>query len=367
MSIRVRHSDAREEDITITRAKIQAQTVKGFRRTAGGWEHLLDPERGIAYLRLTQFTETSPEAIRDAVAAMRAKGAKGLVIDLRFNGGGVLGGAIQIADLFLHEGTIVSLRNREGVGRAWSAADQPTDVDMPLVVLVNEGSASASEILSGALQDNKRAKILGTRSFGKGSVQDVRELPGHKGSIKITTARYYLPSGRNITRSHKPEEADKSWGVDPDPGFHVPMSDDQERAMFIARRAWEIPDGKPTDPAKWADPAWIAAAPGEKNEDGLGDLQLAAAVTALRGVLADGSWPRVGDDPGATATVSDELQRVRGYRERLIRELEATDKRIAELADGEANPLKGPPSGHAAPGDAPAAPLPTKPRAEPEK
>jgi carboxyl-terminal processing protease len=339
VTITVRHADGREQDLTITRARIQAQTVKGFRRTSHGWEHMIDPANGIAYLRLTQFTETSPEAVRDAVNAVKGKGAKGLVIDLRFNGGGVLGAAIQIADLFLDKGSIVSLRNRDGQGRAWSAAAQPSDIDLPLVVLINEGSASASEILSGALQDNARAKILGTRSFGKGSVQDVRELPGNHGAIKLTTARYYLPSGRNITRSTKPEDADKPWGVDPDSGFHVPMTDDQERAMFIARRAWEIPDGMPAEPSKWSDPAWVAAAPGEKNAEGLGDLQLAAAMTALRGMLAEGQWPRVGDDPGAQATVSDELQRARSYRERLIRELEATDKRIAELASDETPPL----------------------------
>ncbi len=345
--ITVRHGDGREESFTITRAKIQTQTVKGFRRTATGWDHLIDRERGIGYLRLTQFTETSPQAMHDAVDAMQKDGAKALVIDLRFNGGGSLGAAIQIADLFLRKGSIVSLRNRDGQGRAWNAADQPTDIDMPLVLLVNEGSASASEVLSGALQDNDRAKILGTRTFGKGSVQDVRELPEDRGTIKFTTARYYLPSGRNITRSHKPEDAEKPWGVDPDPGYHVPMSDDQERTMFLARRAWEIPDGKPTDPAKWADPAWIAAAPGERGETGLGDLQLAAAVTALREKLGGGKWPRVGDDPGATATVSDELQRARGYRDRLVKELEATDKRIAELAADEQKPLQTAPKGAA--------------------
>lgn len=365
VTITVRHKDGREESFTITRARIQTQTVKGFRRTATGWEHILDREHGIGYLRLTQFTETSAEAMYTAIAAMQKDGAKGLVIDLRFNGGGSLGAAIQIADLFLRKGSIVSLRNRDGQGRAWNAAEQPTDIDLPLVLLVNEGSASASEVLSGALQENGRAKVLGTRTFGKGSVQDVRELPEDKGVIKITTARYYLPSGRNITRSHKPEDADKPWGVDPDSGFHVPMSDDQERTMFIARRAWEIPDGKPTDPAKWSDPAWIAAAPGESGETGLGDLQLAAAVTALRTQLTEGTWPRVGDDAGASATVSDELQRARGYRDRLVKELEATDKRIAELAANEDKPLQTAPKGSAdatAPKERPATkPVPTPP------
>ncbi len=336
VTILVRHSDGREVTLTIVRARIETQTVKGFRRTAKGWEHILDRERGIGYLRLTQFTETSADAMLASLDALRRDGLRALVLDLRFNGGGSLGAAIQIADLFLAQGSIVSVRDRDGKGRAWSAAAHPTDIDMPLVILVNEGSASASEVLAGALQDNGRAKVLGTRTFGKGSVQDVLTIPEDRGTIKITTARYYLPSGRNITRSHRPEDADRPWGVDPDAGFHLPMTDDQERTMFIARRAWEIPDGAPGDPSRWSDPAWIAATPGAAGAEGVGDLQLAGAVTALRGYLADGAWPRVGDDPGARATVSDELQRARSYRDRLIRELELTDERIAELAANEA-------------------------------
>ncbi len=342
VTIAVRHSDGREDRLTIVRARIETQTVKGFRRTPDGWEHILDRERGIGYLRLTQFTETSADDMLASLDALRRDGLRALVVDLRYNGGGSLGAAIQIADLFLAHGSIVSVRDRDGKGRAWSAAPHPTDVDMPMVLLVNEGSASASEILAGALQDNGRAKVLGTRTFGKGSVQDVLPIPDHRGTIKLTTARYYLPSGRNITRSHRPEEAERPWGVDPDAGFHLPMTDDQERAMFIARRAWEIPDGRPTDPARWADPAWIAAAPGESAAEGLGDLQLAGAVTALRTYLADGTWPRVGDDPGEQATVSDELQRIRSYRDRLVRELELTDARIAELAAHEATSLPQP-------------------------
>jgi carboxyl-terminal processing protease len=337
VTITVRHSDGREDRITIVRARIETETVKGYRRTSKGWEHILDRERGIGYLRLTQFTETSADAMLASIDNLRRDGLKALVLDLRFNGGGSLGAAIQIADLFLAEGSIVSVRDRDGKGRAWSAAPHPTDVEMPMVILVNEGSASASEVLAGALQENGRAKVLGTRTFGKGSVQDVISIPADRGTIKITTARYYLPSGRNITRSHRLEDAERPWGVDPDPGFHLPMTDDQERSMFIARRTWEIPDGGPSESARWADPAWIAAPSGENGAEGLGDLQLAGALTALRTHLDEGTWPRVGDDPGTQATVSDELQRARGFRDRLLRALEETDARIAELAEYEAS------------------------------
>lgn len=175
--ITVRHGDGREESFTITRAKIQTQTVKGFRRTATGWDHLIDRERGIGYLRLTQFTETSPQAMHDAVDAMQKDGAKALVIDLRFNGGGSLGAAIQIADLFLRKGSIVSLRNRDGQGRAWNAADQPTDIDMPLVLLVNEGSASASEVLSGALRTTTGRRSSGRAPSARGRSRTCASCP----------------------------------------------------------------------------------------------------------------------------------------------------------------------------------------------
>jgi len=331
VTLRLRHADGREVDVSITRREIQAQTVKGFRRSQDGWQHMIDPARGVAYVRLTQFTETSAEALRDVVDAAIEHGANALILDLRFNGGGALGAAIQAADLFQRSGSIVSLRGRDGQGRAWSASDQSTDIDLPMVVLVNEASASASEILAGSLQENDRAKVLGTRTFGKGSVQDVRSLPSGRGTIKITTARYYLPSGRNITRSARSSDTGEPWGVDPDPGYHVAMSDDEERAMFIARRNWEIPGALAADPTRWADPDWISAAPGDEGTDGAGDRQLAAAMTALQAKLAGKDWPRVGDDPGATASASDELTRARTYRERLLNEIEATDKRIGEL------------------------------------
>jgi hypothetical protein len=342
VKLRVQHGDGREEDLSIVRRAIQARTVKGFRRTSQtngqtGWEHLIDPEHGIAYVQLAQFTETTAADLRVVLDRLRDAKARGLIIDLRNDGGGSLGAAIQIADFFLGKGTIVSLRTREEekqheVDRhVWNAVAEPTDVDMPIVILVNESSASASEILAGALKENDRAKVLGVRTFGKGSVQDVKSLPDGLGTVKITTARYYLPSGRNITRSTKPEDEGKPWGVDPDKGFHVMMDDAQLRTMYLAKRRWEIPDGKPADPAKWADPAWIATDPGEDGTSGMGDLQLAAGVKALQTKLAGQDWPTVGDDPGELAAANDELRRFKVYRERLLRELDSTQERIERL------------------------------------
>ncbi len=157
----------------------------------------------IAYIRLAEFDETASAGIRKAIASLKQQshGAiKGYVLDLRNNPGGLLDQAVAVANDFMPEGEIVSTRGRHASDdQRWDAsAGNDTIGNAPLVVLVNDGTASAAEIVSGALQDNRRAVILGERTFGKGSVQTVIPLPGDNGAIRLTTARYYTPSGRSI-------------------------------------------------------------------------------------------------------------------------------------------------------------------------
>ncbi len=155
----------------------------------------------IAYVRLSSFNEQTDTALRNAIATMRRQAGnnlKGLVLDLRNNPGGLLDQAVQVSDDFLEQGEIVSTRaRRPDDAQRWNA--KPGDIadGLRVVVLVNGGSASASEIVAGALQDHRRAVVLGTKSFGKGSVQTVMPIPGN-GAIRLTTARYYTPSGRSI-------------------------------------------------------------------------------------------------------------------------------------------------------------------------
>ena len=130
---------------------------------------------------------------------------------------------------------IVSVRDRTGDGRRWTATQDDDDHLLPMVVLVNDGSASASEIVAGALQDNDRARILGERTFGKGSVQEVRPLPEDRGTLKMTTARYYLPNGRNLDKRGDTDV----WGVDPDPGFLIDLDTDAYRNLVVNRRRYE--------------------------------------------------------------------------------------------------------------------------------
>ncbi|NBX02929.1 MAG: S41 family peptidase [Alphaproteobacteria bacterium] len=178
-------------EFTLTRAIIK---IKSSKARAEGDD--------IIYLRISSFTENTTDLMRDefAKAKKEVPDLRGVVLDLRNNPGGLLDQAISVSDAFLKQGEIVSTRERDPEKtRRYSAqaGDELIDDNVPVVVLVNSGSASASEIVSGALQDHKRAVILGTKTFGKGSVQTVIPIPEH-GAIRLTTARYYTPSGRSI-------------------------------------------------------------------------------------------------------------------------------------------------------------------------
>jgi carboxyl-terminal processing protease len=160
----------------------------------------LEPN-GIAYVRLTSFNEQTDPGLKKAIDDLRAKNGgslKGVILDLRNNPGGLLDQAVAVSNDFLDQGEIVSTRARHPQeSQRWNA--KPGDIveGLPVVLMINGGSASASEIVAGALQDQRRAVVLGTRSFGKGSVQTVMPLPGN-GAMRLTTARYYTPSGRSI-------------------------------------------------------------------------------------------------------------------------------------------------------------------------
>lgn len=157
-------------------------------------------EDGYYWIRLTRFSERTTAELKDALKHAQQEssdGLKGIVLDLRNNPGGLLDQAVSVSDTFLRNGDIVSIMGREEARRTYSAHEQPDDVDVPVVVLVNAGSASASEIVAGALRDQKRALILGERSFGKGSVQNIIPLADGSG-LKLTVALYYTPNGSSI-------------------------------------------------------------------------------------------------------------------------------------------------------------------------
>jgi carboxyl-terminal processing protease len=185
-------------DLTLTRDVIRPQVVR-FRLDGGD----------VGYIRITSFNEQTEAGLRRAMQSLRQQAGanlKGIVLDLRNNPGGLLDQAVQVADDFLEQGEIVSTRaRRSDDAQRWNAKAGDIAQGLPVIVLINGGSASASEIVAGALQDHRRAVVLGVKSFGKGSVQTVMPIPG-QGAIRLTTARYYTPSGRSI----------QATGIEPD-------------------------------------------------------------------------------------------------------------------------------------------------------
>ncbi|MFT5093129.1 MAG: carboxyl-terminal processing protease [Porticoccaceae bacterium] len=217
VSIKVRHLSATEdEEISMERAIINVKSVLGDKwGKEGNWDFLIDDEQKIGYVRLTQFGRKSAEELAEAIETLQGQGMKGLVLDLRFNPGGLLSQAVKISDLFVESGTIVSTEGKNTEKRTFEATKAGTLPDFPMAVLINRFSASASEILSACLQDHKRAVVIGERSWGKGSVQNVIELEAGASALKLTTAGYLRPSGKNIHRFPDSKVTDE-WGVHPD-------------------------------------------------------------------------------------------------------------------------------------------------------
>lgn len=227
----VRRNGTEPFDVKLTRAVIRIQTVRS------------NPQGNIGYIRITQFSQSTHADLIKHMGQLKkdiGKDLSGFVIDLRNNPGGLLDQAIAVSDDFLDKGEIVSTRSRKAEDtQRFNARGGDIADGLPLVVLINDGSASASEIVAGALQDHRRAILLGTRSFGKGSVQTLIPLPGH-GSMRLTTARYFTPSGRSI----------QAVGIEPDikvlqskiEPINVPERERRSEASL--RKALQNPDSK---------------------------------------------------------------------------------------------------------------------------
>ena len=227
-------------------------------------------EDDVIYLRVTTFNEQTANTLKRKIEELKRElgaRAKGLVLDLRNNPGGLLDQAVAVADLFLDRGEIVSTRGRRPDSMQRFNA-RPGDVieGLPMVVLINGGSASASEIVAGALQDHKRAIVMGTPSFGKGSVQTIIPIPGH-GALRLTTARYYTPSGRSI----------QALGIDPD--ILVPQARVEVVEEDNGRREADLRGRLDNDR-----PGGRDGADGAEQPLDLTDYQLARAVALLEGI-----------------------------------------------------------------------------------
>lgn len=219
VTITVRHVGAlADTTIRLVRAKISPASVE---------YEMIDETEGIGYLRVSSFTAKVMDDMDAAVAELQKKDLRALVLDLRGNPGGLLDMAWKMADRFIAQGTIVSMKGRQPESeRVYPAHPGDALEKMPLIVLVDEGSASASEIVAGAIKDHHRALLVGARTYGKGSVQNVFDL-GNGQSLKLTTAKYYTPSGKAIEDHH---------GIAPD--IYIPMP----RELVVALRNQERED-----------------------------------------------------------------------------------------------------------------------------
>ncbi|MBL8653204.1 MAG: S41 family peptidase [Alphaproteobacteria bacterium] len=269
LKVLIRRGEAQPFEVTLTRAVIRIQSVRS--RVEGD----------IGYVRITSFTEQTDVGLRNAIQRIREQlgdKMKGLVLDMRNNPGGLLDQAIAVSDAFLERGEIVSTRGRRSEeAQRYNARAGDLLNGLPLVVLINGGSASASEIVAGALQDHRRAILLGTKSFGKGSVQTIRPV-GNQGAIRLTTARYYTPSGRSI----------QAQGIEPD--IAVEQARIEVTPTGPVRREADLRGAlrNPQAPANGQTPAAPQAAPAPQSDEppaeGAQDYQLSRALDLLRGL-----------------------------------------------------------------------------------
>jgi carboxyl-terminal processing protease len=189
--------------LKLRRARVDVPVVEAAMERSGGSK--------VAHVRLSSFTSGAHGEVRQAVDRLLDRGAEAVVLDLRDNGGGLLNEAVLVSSIFVDDGTIVSTRGRSRPRRVFEATGDAIDSDVPLVVLVDGESASASEIVAGALQDRERAKVVGTRTFGKGVFQEVRRL-SNGGALDITVGEYYTPDGRNLGGGG----VEKGAGIEPE-------------------------------------------------------------------------------------------------------------------------------------------------------
>ena len=253
--IEVRHPGEREtKKLSLVRGPVHLTTVRGFRRDpSGAWEYMIDrggrtsrPRVGrrdqggsvregprIGYVRVSNFRENTMRDFDAALSELLDDGAVALILDLRFNPGGLMQQAVAMVDRFVDDGVILSTVTRRRAVDEYVAQREGTIDNLKLVVLINGNSASAAEIVAGSLQARGRAVVVGERSFGKGSVQHLIHLTGHKAAIKLTVAYYRLPDGRIIHRTDKNTHTEL-WGVTPD--VKVTLSEDEIQAIQESRR-----------------------------------------------------------------------------------------------------------------------------------
>jgi len=253
----VHEGESEPVDITIERAKIHLNSIRGTR--------IVDEEGKIGYIAVTSFQDNTVDDLDAAVKELEKQGMESLILDLRFNPGGLLNIAVGMADKFIKKGLIVSTKGRhKSQLHEYKAHRSKTYKNFPLIILVNNGSASASEIVAGAVKDHKRGLLLGTKTFGKGSVQSLIPIKNKNSALKLTTAKYYTPSGTMI------------HGVGIEPDIKVDLTREEVRGLHrhLARvNAADIRTKNGEEPLETND-----------DKEKFVDVQLSRAIDVLKGI-----------------------------------------------------------------------------------
>jgi carboxyl-terminal processing protease len=226
------------QEIKLTRAIIKIPSVLGdIRDEHGQWNFTLVEHPDIGYLRIISFGEETPSELEAALARLKERNARAVIIDLRHNFGGILRTAVSTCDQFVKEGVIVTTRGRDKKQNleTFRASGKARYTNWPIVVLVDHLTASAAEIVAACLQDHHRAVVIGERTWGKGTVQNVIPLEGGKSALKLTVATYWRPTERNIHRLRDAKD-DDDWGVQPDHGYEVKLSQEEQLRSAEERR-----------------------------------------------------------------------------------------------------------------------------------
>lgn len=255
----------------IVRDEIRVESVRGdWRDLRGQWHYQLAQDERLGYVRLNSFGDRTAEDLHASLQQLEGK-VDGILLDLRGNAGGLLSSAIQVCDMFLPaDQVVVSTRGRDGViGSVYRSSTPPlVSPQLPVVVLVDRFSASASEIVAACLQDYRRAVIVGERTWGKGTVQNVISIEGGRSAIRLTTQTYWRPSGVNIHR-HADDQPTDTWGVQPDDEHRIEFTVDEYQKVYEARRQRDFPT------ASAPPPVLAAADDAPKSESNTGEAPVA--------------------------------------------------------------------------------------------
>ena len=244
VTLKIRRPGEEEtREVVITRGIIVVPTIRGWQRTEEGqWQYMIDPQNKLGYVRLTSFSMETASDLEKVLKELESEGLQGLILDLRFNSGGLLDSAVDVSDKFIEEGMIVyRVPRKGGITIYEDASKKGTHPFYPLVILINSNSASASEIVAGALADkqHERAVLVGSRTHGKGSVQGITSFIGGGAQLKYTMAYYHLPSGQRVeSRDAMEKLGRKDWGVGPD--VEVKLTNDEIADMLETQRDNDI-------------------------------------------------------------------------------------------------------------------------------